>query len=330
LSGQNELDKMVSMLLSVNNPADRTAIERAMIATVTRLEKPDATPVIAALGKAENAVKTNLLSVLPHMGGDTSLGAVRSQLNNKDSEVAKAAVRALGRWPDPTPLQDLLDIAKKESDSTRQILAIRGYIDLLGLPANRSSVETVQLLGEGMAAAKQPQEKKSVLAALAKYPCKEALDLATAYTKDPVLSAEAKLASQKIKEVMVNKTISAKASRNNGNAKNALDGESKTRWDTGRPMKPGDWFVLDLGVENEVKGLVLDTTGSSNDYPRGYEVYVSFDGGNWGKPVTEGKGVKPITEIDFGKTVKTRFIKIQQTGSSDSWHWSIHELKINL
>ena len=181
-----------------------------------------------------------------------------------------------------------------------------------------------------MAAAKRPEEKKAVLAAVSRYPCKEALDLAQECVKDQVLAAEAKLASEKIKEAMLNKTLGAKASRNGGNAKNALDGDRRTRWDTGRGMKSGDWFVLDLGVESEVKGLTLDTTGSSNDYPRGYEIYISFDGGNWGKPVVVGKGVKPITEIPFGKPVKTRFIKILQTGSSDSWHWSIHELTVDL
>ena len=109
-----------------------------------------------------------------------------------------------------------------------------------------------------------------------------------------------------------------------------MDGELGTRWDTGRGMKPGDWFVLDLGVESTIKGLTLDTRNSSNDYPRGYEVYVSFDGGSWGKPVVTGKGTNPITEIKFGKPVRTRFIKILQTGSSDSWHWSIHELSLDL
>ncbi|MHC4071353.1 MAG: discoidin domain-containing protein, partial [Planctomycetota bacterium] len=66
---------------------------------------------------------------------------------------------------------------------------------------------------------------------------------------------------------------------------------------------------------------------SSNDYPRGYEVYVSFDGGSWGKSVVTGKGTEPITKIKFDKPVKTRFIKILQTGSSDSWNWSIHECR---
>jgi hypothetical protein len=95
-------------------------------------------------------------------------------------------------------------------------------------------------------------------------------------------------------------------------------------------MKPGDWFVLDLGVESTITGLTLDTRNSSNDYPRGYEVYVSFDGGSWDKPIATGKGTNPITEIKFGKPVQTRFVKIVQTGSSDSWNWSIHELKVDV
>ena len=169
-----------------------------------------------------------------------------------------------------------------------------------------------------------------MLSALPKYPCEEALALAESAKKDRNLAAEADLASKKIKEALLNKGLKATASRNNRAANRALDGKLSSRWDTGRGMKPGDWFVLDLGVETTIKGMTLDTRNSSNDYPRGYEIYVSFDGGSWGKPVITGKGTNPITEIKFGKPVKTRFVKILQTGSSDSWHWSIHELKLDL
>jgi hypothetical protein len=79
-----------------------------------------------------------------------------------------------------------------------------------------------------------------------------------------------------------------------------------------------------------VTALTLDTRKSANDYPRGYEVYVSFDGGSWGKPLLTGKGTKPVTEIKFDRPVRTRFIKIAQTGSSSSYFWSIHELTLGL
>ena len=330
LSDQKDLPAIISMLLSAESSADRNGIERAMIATVTRLETPDTKSVINGLAKANRAAKPHLLAVLSRIGGPKALQAVRGQVLSEDGQVKTAAIRALADWPDAAPRADLMKIAKTDRDSTSQILALRGYIKLLAIPANRGAAETVKLLAEAMDVAKRPEEKKAVLSALPKYPCEEALALAEEAKKDRALAAEAELASKKIKEALLNKSLKATASRNNNAANRALDGKRSTRWDTGRGMKPGDWFVLDLGVESTIKGLTLDTRNSSNDYPRGYEVYVSFDGGSWGKPVVTGKGTNPITEIKFGKSVRTRFVKILQTGSSDSWHWSIHELKIDL
>jgi len=330
LSGQRELPIMVSMLLAAKSSTDRAGIERAMIATVTRIEGPDAAAIVAGLAEADNAVKIHLLAVLSRIGGEKALEAVRSELRSNDPEVKRAAIRALADWPDPAPLAELMKIAKSDRDSTHQILALRGYIKLLVMPANRSAAETVKLLADAMAIAKRPDEKKAVLAALPRYPCEEALRLAESAKRSRQFGAEAELAAKKIKGALLSKSLKAKASRNDGTAHRALDGKPGTRWDTGRGMKPGDWFVLDMGVENTISGLTLDAANSPNDYPRGYEVYVSFDGGSWGKPVVTGKGTKPVTEIRFGKQVRARFIKIVQTGSSDSWFWSIHELTVDL
>ena len=69
---------MVSMLSTAKSNSDRAAIERAMIATVTRLEEPDATPLIKGLAKADETVKPHLLAVLSRIGGQEALQAVRS------------------------------------------------------------------------------------------------------------------------------------------------------------------------------------------------------------------------------------------------------------
>ena len=330
LSGQEELSRMVSVLLAAQSDADRAGIERAMIAAARRIETPDAAAFIEGLTDADDATKHHFLAVLPHIGGAEALQAVRGQLRSDNADVKKAAIRALAAWPEPAPLNDLMRIAKTDRDSTNHILALRGTIRLLEIPANRGASETVQLLAEVMAVAKRPEEKKAVLSALPRYPCEQALALAERAKKDGDLAAEAESAVSRIKEALLSKNLRAKASRNDRAAGRALDGDLGTRWDTGRPMKPGDWFILDLGVESTVKGLALNSKNSSNDYPRGYEVYVSFDGGSWGKSVVTGKGTHPITEIKFNKPVRTRFIKIVQTGSSDDWFWSIHELSVDL
>ena len=330
LAGKQELSRMVSMLLEARSDADRAGVERAMVAIVSRIKTSDATVFIEALNKADDTVKPHVLAVLPHIGGAEALDAVQSQLRSGDADVKKAAIRALADWPEPGPLNDLLQIAKTDRDATCQILALRGYIKLLEIPTNRGASETVKLLAEAMKVANRAEEKMAVLSALPKYPCEEALALAERAKKDSALVAEAGSAISKIKEILLNKNMKAKASLNDGNASKALDDNPETRWDTGRTMKPGYWFMLDLGVESTVKGLTLDTKNSANDYPRGYEVYVSFDGDSWGKPIVIGKGAKPITKITFDKPVRTRFIKIVQTGSSDSYYWSIHELSVDI
>ncbi|MBL7153204.1 MAG: DUF1080 domain-containing protein, partial [Phycisphaerae bacterium] len=315
LAGQRELPVMVSILLDAKTSSDLTGIERAMVAVVTRIQNPDAAPVISALAKASNAQRPHLLAVLARVGDAKALSAVRAQLKSGDAETKKAAIRALADWPDPQPLADLLKIAKTGVNTIERALALRGYIKLIALPANRSASDTVKLLKDALALASRADEKRAVIAVLPKYPCSEAAQLAEQLKNDTTVAAEAALALSKIKQLTVNKTLKATASLNNGNAKNALDGKKGSRWDTGRPQVGGEWFTLDLGIERTVTGITLDAAGSSGDYPRGYEVYVSFDGGSWGKAIVAGKGTKPLTEIKLPRPVRTRFIKIVQTGS---------------
>ena len=212
LSNQKDLTTMVSMLLASKSDADRSDIERTMIATVARLEAPDATPVIVGLDKANSAAMPHLLAVLSRIGGSKALDAVRGQILSENDQVKTAAIRALADWPDAAPLSDLMKIAKTDRDSTSRILALRGYIKLLGIPANRGAAETVKLLSEAMDVAKRPEEKKAVLSALPKYPCEDALVLAENARKDSALAAEADLALKKIKEALLNKSLKATAS----------------------------------------------------------------------------------------------------------------------
>ncbi len=92
----------------------------------------------------------------------------------------------------------------------------------------------------------------------------------------------------------------------------AVDGKSDTRWDTGTSQVPGQWFQIELPKEQTVAGLRLDTTGSAEDYPRGYRIETSLDGTHWEPAVKEGKGIGAINEITFPPS-HSRFIRIVQT-----------------
>ena len=329
LAGQGEMSVMISMLLQSKSNTDSSNIERAISAIISRTKEPDAQPVIEVLKKADDKAKPYLLSVLAKIGGQNALEAVQAQIEADNADVKKGAVRALANWPDSAPLNDLFVIAKQDQDPVSRILALQGYIKLVSLPANRPAGETVDLLAKGAGIAERADEKNTILGLLPEYPCEKAVKLATEISGDQALAKEAELAVKKIKEAIITRQLKATASSNIGDVKNALDGNKGTRWATGHGMRPGDWFMLDLGGESKIKGITLDAAGSAGDYPRGYEVYVSFDGDSWGNPVKVGTSNKALTVIEFDKAVLTRYIKIVQTGSVPSLFWSIHDLKIH-
>jgi O-glycosyl hydrolase len=120
-------------------------------------------------------------------------------------------------------------------------------------------------------------------------------------------------------------TVSASANDATEPPGRAIDGDPATRWSTGRGMRPGDWFQVDLGSEQTFNQVVLDTTGSSGDSPRGYELFVSNDGTNWGQPIATGPG-SPVTKILIPQ-VTGRYIRVVNQGDAGNW-WSIHELNV--
>ncbi|MEK5447956.1 discoidin domain-containing protein [Paenibacillus sp. FSL R7-0331] len=119
--------------------------------------------------------------------------------------------------------------------------------------------------------------------------------------------------------------VSSNVSTSISNPGGAIDGDRRTRWDTGKHQASGEYFQIDLGKAHTVEVVELDYTLSSYDYPRSYELYVSDDAQNW-KRVVSGKGQLGMTRISFPQ-LKTRYIKILQTGSGGNY-WSIQELQV--
>jgi hypothetical protein len=125
--------------------------------------------------------------------------------------------------------------------------------------------------------------------------------------------------------------MSATASHNNtlvgsDNLTQALDALPNTRWSSRALQRPGMWFEIDLGETRLIKGLVLDNSQSPQDYPRGYVVLVSEDRSNW-REVARRANNDRLLDVTFASR-SVRYIRIEQTGSSEHWWWSIHRIAI--
>ena len=319
---------LVALVVKARSDDSLKAAERAVLTVARDITDDEArtAALVGALPGATGAGKTALLSILARFGGEKALGAVRAALDDKDPQVHDAALRALADWPDATPADDLLKIVRTTDNQVHRVLALRGYVRLLALPSERPIADVLTRYDETMKLATRVEDKKLVLASMAELRHPDVVRALQPYAADPALKAEAEAAIKKVQEAM-KAPAKLTASANADKAANATDGKPDTRWDTGAAQQGGEWFMIELPVEQTLTKLTLDTRGSGGDYPRGYEVYISRDGKSWGPPVVKGEGKGAVTEIALKPTFG-RFVKIVQTGKSDGLFWSIHELKL--
>ncbi len=106
----------------------------------------------------------------------------------------------------------------------------------------------------------------------------------------------------------------------------ALDGDGNSRWSTNGWQAAGQWFVVDMKAVRAFTTITLSTQ-AQQDSPRGYEIYVSQDGEDWGSPIATGAGTPGVTTISFPKTT-ARYLKLVQTGATQDAYWSINDLEV--
>lgn len=327
LAPPEQMPALVDLLIEVEGGNPRKEAEKAVVAVAKKIADEDqrAAAVLAVLDKTKEVpARCSLLAVLGQIGDNTGLKPVSDAANRGKAEVQDAAVRALAGWPNTGAIDDLVAIAGSSKNPTHRVLSLRGLLRLLELPSDRGAEATLAYYEKAMKAAQEPDEKKMVLGGLANVKSRAALKLVEPCLDDEALKEEASVAARKIRSVFYKATASSKE----GEAKNAFDGNMDSRWDTGAPQKGGEWFQIDLGAECKVSGIALDTTPTADDYPRGYEVFVSNDTGNWGDAVAKGKGSGAVTEIAFSPK-SGRYVKIVQTGADETHSWSIHELTVD-
>ena len=136
---------------------------------------------------------------------------------------------------------------------------------------------------------------------------------------------------------------SVEASANASEARRAIDGNERTRWSTGRPQQPGDWFVMRFDRPLEVLRVELSVGQYRADFPRGLRVESSEDGVNFApvfsQPVWAGPwkttplgypyfGSQSEVTVDFAVTVKTRALRFVQAGEEATYDWTIAEVKL--
>jgi HEAT repeat protein len=115
-------------------------------------------------------------------------------MGDPNPEIQDAAVRALSNWTTAEAAEALAQIAKGPSNRKHQILALRGYIRLIGLP-EVAPEEKLRRAGRAMELAERDDERRLALGALGNVGTKPALDRVLSYLDHPTLKNEAAAAA---------------------------------------------------------------------------------------------------------------------------------------
>ena len=201
-----DMPALVNLLLETQNEADRGEAEKMVAAVAHKIEDKarQSAAVQAVLPNVKDVPdRASLLRVLGRIGDTSSLPTLRTALGNREVEIQDAAIRALSDWPTSEPMPDLLKVAQTSTNQVHKVLALRGFVRLLGLESDRSPEQTIDLYKRAMDLAGDAMEKKRVLSGLAGTRSLAALNMAAEYLDDVALHLEAESAAVRIAPAVV-------------------------------------------------------------------------------------------------------------------------------
>ncbi len=201
IAGPDDLPVLVDLILNMASASDRNEAEKMVAAVAHKIEdeQKQAAAVLVVLPKAkETPDRASLLRILGRIGDSTALPALRTALADPEKTIQDAAIRSLSGWPTPEPVLDLVKVVETSDNRVHQILALRGFVRLLGLESDRPAKETIDLYKKAMKLAPNDLEKKRVLSGLGTAGTLEALAMVGGYLKDEVLHLEAESAAVQI------------------------------------------------------------------------------------------------------------------------------------
>lgn len=203
VAGPEHLPALVKLLIEAKTSSDRSECQKAVAAVAHKIEEKNgqAKAVLTALPKVKKTEsRCALLGVLGKIGDNTALPILTAAIKEKKADIRTAAIRSLAEWPNPEPLDELLKVAESSENKLHQILALRGFVRLLGLESKRSAEKTIEMYEKAMNLAPNAGEKRRVLSGLAGVKSRGALETAMTYLDDANLSGEAEFAAVKIAE----------------------------------------------------------------------------------------------------------------------------------
>lgn len=204
LGGPAELPALLDLLVRSKDSQDLDAVEQAVSAVCAKAGSPESSAgkVIALLPQAQPAQKGALLRVLASIGEASALNTVRAAVNDSNSEVRAAAIRALGDWKTVDAAPALLELAKASSNPSDRSQCVRSSLRLVA-DSDAPTAQRLSICRQAAELIQQDDEKKLLLGALGSIKTTESLALVAPFLEQPATKEEASAATVAIAEALL-------------------------------------------------------------------------------------------------------------------------------
>ncbi len=162
---REDLARMLPGVIKARQGSERDEAEKNVALVCSRIENEDerGAALIDALNTVSVEQRDQLLSLLGRVGRKKLLEYATSVAKSDDPARRKLGINALSKWPDASVAETLFEIVNSSTDPVQRDQAFRGYLRVSANRDGRPDKERLNLLKQGMKAAKTPAEVMLVI-----------------------------------------------------------------------------------------------------------------------------------------------------------------------
>jgi HEAT repeat protein len=189
---ETDIPRLVKLLLNTKAGRQREEVEKTILIVCEKAPANDdrAKIVLAALANIDAADAPKYLPLLGRLGGAQAMAMIEPALTSTNAEVRDAAVRAICNWPNGDVADRLLKFAAGENKEYRR-MALRAYVRVISLKADRPEQQTLDMLQNAMKLAVAAEDRQLILERASTVRTLEAVEWIASFLDDPAVNQAA-------------------------------------------------------------------------------------------------------------------------------------------
>lgn len=197
IGGDREAAALVKLIQDQQQDEGKRGDTEKALRAVSSRRGASCAPILLPLAKSENpSLRIIGIRTLAASGGPKALEAVKNGTEDENEQVREEAVQTLTSWPNTWPedgqvADPLLALAKNARKPEHQILAVRGFLQLLLSDDKLKADEKLKRVNEVLPLLQRPEDKKLAIAVIRQIPKSDALDLLSKFAEEPAVADDA-------------------------------------------------------------------------------------------------------------------------------------------